>query len=117
MSEISVLLVDDHSLVRKGFRRILEDDPEIRVVDEAANGQEAVRLARQLHPRVIVMEKLNARALTPASTLRRSLSSVTKSWPWKTLFTGVPLALLRRPGRKNIASPLSPCRRACGSSG
>ena len=38
MSEISVLLVDDHSLVRKGFRRILEDDPEIRVVGEAADG-------------------------------------------------------------------------------
>src|SRR5580704_4450635 len=56
MSEISVLLVDDHTLVRKGFRRILEDDPEIRVVDEAANGQEAIRLARQLHPRVIVMD-------------------------------------------------------------
>jgi DNA-binding NarL/FixJ family response regulator len=56
MSEISVLLVDDHSLVRKGFRRILEDDPEIRVVDEAANGQEAIRLARQLHPQVIVMD-------------------------------------------------------------
>ncbi|MGA3072683.1 MAG: response regulator transcription factor [Bryobacteraceae bacterium] len=56
MSEISVLLVDDHTLVRKGFRRILEDDPEIRVVDEAANGQEAIRLARQLHPQVIVMD-------------------------------------------------------------
>jgi DNA-binding NarL/FixJ family response regulator len=56
MREISVLLVDDHALVRKGFRRILEDDPEIRVVDEAANGQEAIRLARQLHPQVIVMD-------------------------------------------------------------
>jgi NarL family two-component system response regulator LiaR len=56
MSQISVLLVDDHGLVRKGFRRILEDDPEIRVVDEAANGQEAIRLARQLHPQVIVMD-------------------------------------------------------------
>jgi DNA-binding NarL/FixJ family response regulator len=56
MREISVLLVDDHGLVRKGFRRILEDDPEIRVMDEAANGQEAIRLARQLHPRVIVMD-------------------------------------------------------------
>jgi DNA-binding NarL/FixJ family response regulator len=56
MSEISVLLVDDHALVRKGFRRILEDDPEVRVVGEAANGQEAIRLARQLHPRVIVMD-------------------------------------------------------------
>ncbi|HUD99966.1 MAG TPA: response regulator transcription factor [Bryobacteraceae bacterium] len=56
MSEISVLLVDDHGLVRKGFRRILEDDPEIRVVDEAANGEDAIRLARQLHPQVIVMD-------------------------------------------------------------
>jgi DNA-binding NarL/FixJ family response regulator len=56
MSKISVLLVDDHALVRKGFRRILEDDPEIQVVDEAANGQEAIRLARQLHPHVIVMD-------------------------------------------------------------
>ena len=56
MSEISVLLVDDHGLVRKGFRRILEDEPEIRVVGEAANGQEAIKLARQLHPRVIVMD-------------------------------------------------------------
>jgi DNA-binding NarL/FixJ family response regulator len=53
MSEISVLLVDDHALVRKGFRRILEDDPQNRVVDEAANGQEAIRLARRLHPRVM----------------------------------------------------------------
>ena len=43
-------------MVRKGFRRILEDDPQIRVVDEAANGQEAIRLARRLHPRVIVMD-------------------------------------------------------------
>jgi DNA-binding NarL/FixJ family response regulator len=56
MSEISVLLVDDRGLVRRGFRRILEDDPEIRVVDEAANGQETIRLARQLHRRVIVMD-------------------------------------------------------------
>jgi DNA-binding NarL/FixJ family response regulator len=56
MSEISVLLVDDHGLVRKGFRRILEDDPEIHVVDEAANGTDAIRLARQLHPQVVVMD-------------------------------------------------------------
>ncbi|HXM42248.1 MAG TPA: response regulator transcription factor [Bryobacteraceae bacterium] len=56
MGQISVLLVDDHALVRKGFRRILEDDPAIRVVDEAANGQEAIRLARLLHPQVIVMD-------------------------------------------------------------
>ncbi len=56
MSEISVLLVDDHSLVRKGFRRMLDDDPEIRVVGEAADGTEAVKLAQELKPRVIVMD-------------------------------------------------------------
>jgi DNA-binding NarL/FixJ family response regulator len=54
--KISVLLVDDHSLVRKGFRRILEDDPEIQVVGEAPDGTEAVKLARELEPRVIVMD-------------------------------------------------------------
>lgn len=55
-SEISVLLADDHSLVRKGFRRMLEDDPEIRVVGEASDGMEAVQLAQELHPQVIVMD-------------------------------------------------------------
>ncbi|HBY59891.1 MAG TPA: DNA-binding response regulator, partial [Solibacterales bacterium] len=37
-SDITVLLVDDHALVRRGFRRILEDEPGIHVVGEAANG-------------------------------------------------------------------------------
>jgi DNA-binding NarL/FixJ family response regulator len=55
-NEISVLLVDDHGLVRKGFRRMLEDDPELRVIGEATNGQEAIKLAQQLHPQVIVMD-------------------------------------------------------------
>jgi DNA-binding NarL/FixJ family response regulator len=54
--KISVLLVDDHSLVRKGFRRILEDEPDIAVVGEASDGQEAVRLAQELKPTVIVMD-------------------------------------------------------------
>ncbi len=55
-SEISVLLVDDHSLVRRGFRRMLEDDPDIRVVGEAGSGREAVDAAERLRPRVIVMD-------------------------------------------------------------
>lgn len=53
---ISVLLVDDHSLVRRGFRRMLEDEPDIRVVGEASDGEEAVKLARSLKPQVIVMD-------------------------------------------------------------
>ncbi len=54
--KISVLLADDHGLVRRGFRRLLEDDPGILVVGEAADGWEAVKLARELHPQVIVMD-------------------------------------------------------------
>jgi len=54
--KISVLLVDDHTLVRRGFRRMLDDDETLEVVGEASNGAEAVRLAEQLHPQVIVMD-------------------------------------------------------------
>ena len=54
--KISVLLVDDHSLVRRGFRRILEDEPDIEVTGEAADGAEAVRLAHELKPNVVVMD-------------------------------------------------------------
>src|SRR5487761_536063 len=54
--KLTVLLVDDHALVRHGFRRILEDDPEIEVVGEASDGEEAVRLASKVRPAVIVMD-------------------------------------------------------------
>jgi DNA-binding NarL/FixJ family response regulator len=53
---ITVLLADDHHLVRRGFRRMLEDDPALQVVGEAASGDEAVRLAATLKPRVVVMD-------------------------------------------------------------
>ena len=54
--KITVLLVDDHSLVRRGFRRMLEDEPDMQVVGEAGDGEEAIRAARELHPRVVVMD-------------------------------------------------------------
>jgi DNA-binding NarL/FixJ family response regulator len=56
MVKITVLLVDDHALVRRGFRRMLEDDSSLEVVGEASNGDEAIRLAGDLSPRVIVMD-------------------------------------------------------------
>jgi DNA-binding NarL/FixJ family response regulator len=57
MSEpITVLLADDHHLVRRGFRRLLEDDSRIEVVGEAADGEEAVKLALELRPQVVVMD-------------------------------------------------------------
>ncbi|PYY07951.1 MAG: DNA-binding response regulator [Acidobacteria bacterium] len=55
-NKISVLLVDDHSLVRRGFRRMLEDETDIQVVGEASSGTEAVELARKLKPQVILMD-------------------------------------------------------------
>jgi len=54
--KITVLLVDDHALVRRGFRRMLEDDETLRVVGEASDGAEGVKLATQLRPDVIVMD-------------------------------------------------------------
>jgi DNA-binding NarL/FixJ family response regulator len=53
---ITVLLADDHALVRRGFRRLLEDDPSIAVVGEASTGEEAIRLAGELKPAVVVMD-------------------------------------------------------------
>jgi DNA-binding NarL/FixJ family response regulator len=54
--KISVLLVDDHALVRRGFRRILEDDSAISVAGEAGDSTEAVLLARDVRPTVAVMD-------------------------------------------------------------
>jgi DNA-binding NarL/FixJ family response regulator len=53
---ITVLLADDHTLVRRGFRRLLEDDPGIAVVGEASNGDEAIQLFAALRPQVVVMD-------------------------------------------------------------
>jgi two-component system response regulator NreC len=56
MTKIKVLIADDHTIVRKGLRKILTDDPAVEVVGEASNGREAVRLATQLKPAVVIMD-------------------------------------------------------------
>ncbi|MFQ6605455.1 MAG: response regulator [Fidelibacterota bacterium] len=56
MTKISVLIADDHTILRKGILSLLEDEPEITVVGEAADGIEAVRLARKLKPQVVVVD-------------------------------------------------------------
>lgn len=54
--KITVLLVDDHNLVRRGFRRMLEDESDMEVVGEAGDGEESIKLAKKLHPQVVVMD-------------------------------------------------------------
>ncbi len=53
---IKVLLVEDHNLVRRAFKRMLEDESDFEIVGEASNGHEAVKVAGKLRPDVIVMD-------------------------------------------------------------
>ncbi len=56
--KIKILIADDHTLFRQGLRRILEAEPDISVVGEAATGLEAVRSAKQIKPDIVIMDIL-----------------------------------------------------------
>src|SRR5450756_1484507 len=56
MNRITVLLAEDHQIVREGFRSLLEHESDIEVVGEAATGRQAVQLIRKLRPAVVVMD-------------------------------------------------------------
>lgn len=56
MNRISVLLVDDHPVVRLGLRTLLESEPDMEVVGQAGDGVEAVKAAQELRPSVVVMD-------------------------------------------------------------
>ena len=56
MKRITVLLAEDHQIVREGFRALLKHEHDIEVVGEAADGRQAVQLTRKLRPAVVVMD-------------------------------------------------------------
>ncbi|MHB9130111.1 MAG: response regulator [Armatimonadota bacterium] len=53
---ISILLVDDHILIREGLAKLLESDPQMHVIGQAGNGRSGIQLARQLEPDVVIMD-------------------------------------------------------------
>lgn len=56
MKNITVLLVDDHTVVRQGLRALLSSEPDIQIVGEAENGWQALRLTKETHPEVVLMD-------------------------------------------------------------
>lgn len=77
MSDIRVLIADDHALVREGIRHVLDAEPGITVVAEAANGRDAVSLAIEHHPDVVVLDITmpEESGLKAAARLRDALPS------------------------------------------
>lgn len=55
-ADVAVLIADDHPIVRKGLRQVIENDPALRVVDEAVNGQDALRRIAATQPDVVVLD-------------------------------------------------------------
>ena len=56
MAKTSVMLVDDHPLFRQGLRMVIETEDDLEVIMEVADGEEALRLAKQLTPDVVLMD-------------------------------------------------------------
>src|SRR3954454_11389435 len=56
MKRIRILLADDHAVVRQGFKMILAAQTDMEIVGEAGNGRDAVQLAEELRPDVVVMD-------------------------------------------------------------
>ena len=73
MTGVRVILIDDHSVVREGYRRLLERTPDIEVIAEAASGEDAYRLFCEQRPDVVVMD-INLPGMSGIEATRRILA-------------------------------------------
>lgn len=75
---INILIVDDHSVVRQGLKMFLGLDPELNVIGEAVNGSQAVEMARQLKPDVVLMDLMMPvmDGVTATQEIRRKMPDV-----------------------------------------
>ncbi|MCF8566100.1 response regulator transcription factor [Alicyclobacillus tolerans] len=71
MGEITILLVDDHVLVRQGIRALLEEEPGLKVVGEAQTGDEALPVAFKLQPQVVLMDVHMPKGIDGITATRR----------------------------------------------
>lgn len=71
---ITVLVVDDHELVRTGICRMLEDHTDVQVIGQAESGEEAINLVRQHHPNVVLLD-VNMPGIGGVETTRRLLQT------------------------------------------
>lgn len=71
---ITVLVVDDHELVRTGICRMLEDQTDIQVIGQAESGEEAITIVRQQHPNVVLLD-VNMPGIGGVETTRRLLQT------------------------------------------
>ncbi len=75
-NKIKVVLVDDHALVRRGFRLMLGDDDTVEVVGEASDGEEAIKVIEQSQPQVVVMD-----CALPKVDGMEATRRIKKQWP------------------------------------
>ena len=93
MNTINLILADDHAVVRAGTRQLLERQPDLRVVGEAADGEEAVRLAKELKPDLVVMDVRMPKLSGVEATRRIKAEAPFKAL--KKLWTDVEFRLVR----------------------